>query len=93
MRFEWDMQKNASNWAKHRVNFRTAQDVFDDSLAYSEQDRFVNGEERWWTIGQVRGQLYYVAFAIDDSGDDEIVRIISARKATRTERNAYERGK
>ena len=92
MRFEWDPRKAESNWRKHRVHFAAALEVFRDPLVLSEPDRFVDGEERWKAIGQIGGQLYFVAYRIDDTGDEEIVRLISARMATGQERRAYERG-
>ncbi|MBA2467982.1 MAG: BrnT family toxin [Chloroflexia bacterium] len=92
MRFEWDERKNASNLRKHDVGFEFATAVFDDPLAFSEQDRIVDGEERWWTIGNGGGRILYVAFTVDESGDEDIVRIISARRATRQERRDYEQG-
>ena len=92
MRFEWDIRKNDSNRRKHGVKFTVAELVFNDPLAFSEQDRFIDGEERWWTIGLAEGRILYVAFVPDESGDEEVVRIISARKATAKERRDYERG-
>ena len=91
MRFEWDLRKNAANIRKHHVDFVLAKLVFDDPLALSQQDRIVDGEERWSILGLVGRHILFVAFTFDDSEDDEIVRIISARKATRIERNNYER--
>jgi len=92
MRFEWDSRKAESHWRKHRVRFAAALEVFRDPLVLSEQDRFVDGEERWKAIGRIGGQHYFVAYSIDDTGDEEVVRLISARKATGQERRAYERG-
>jgi uncharacterized protein (DUF4415 family)/uncharacterized DUF497 family protein len=53
VRFEWDEAKNRQNRRKHAVDFEVAALVFDDPNQRSEQDRFVNGEERWQTIGWV----------------------------------------
>jgi uncharacterized protein (DUF4415 family) len=53
VRFEWDETKNRQNRRKHGVDFAAAALVFDDPNHRSEQDRFVNGEERWQTIGWV----------------------------------------
>jgi hypothetical protein len=44
MRFEWEINKNRSNVAKHKVSFETAIAVFDDQHALSIQDRTVDGE-------------------------------------------------
>ena len=53
VRFEWDEAKNRQNRRKHGVDFEVAALVFGDPNHRSEQDRFVNGEERWQTIGLV----------------------------------------
>lgn len=91
MKFEWDEGKNFSNQQKHGLDFETATLVFADPNALSIQDRFVNDEERWQTIGQIAGVLVaLVAHTIRLEEDTEIIRIISARKATREERNEYE---
>ncbi|MBF1882389.1 BrnT family toxin, partial [Acinetobacter baumannii] len=56
-------------------------------------DRHTNGEERWQTIGMVKGVLMLlVAHTIIDDDDCEIIRIISARQVTKAERNQYEHG-
>jgi uncharacterized DUF497 family protein len=54
----------------------------------SEQDRIVNGEERWQTIGLVNELL----LVCHTWADEDAVRMISARKANRTERNRYYHG-
>jgi uncharacterized DUF497 family protein len=90
MRFEWDEEKNRSNLAKHRVSFSTAISVFADPFALSIQDRFVDGEERWQTSGLLDGViLLIVAHTWRDDDGDEVIHLISARKATRSERQAY----
>ncbi len=93
MRFEWDAAKNRANQYKHDLSFETAQGVFDDPLHLSVQDRVVDGEQRWQTIGMVFGiVLVIVAHTHRGEGDEEVARIISARKATRKERRDYENG-
>jgi hypothetical protein len=93
MRFEWDEAKNASNQAKHRLSFETASGVFDDPLHMSRPDRIIDGEQRWMTIGVVGDlTLVVVAHTYRNDEDDEVVRIISARKASRRERREYEDG-
>lgn len=57
MRFEWDEEKNRRNRAKHKVSFETAKTVFDDPHVLSIQDRVIEGEERWQTVGMVAGTL------------------------------------
>jgi uncharacterized protein len=93
MRYEWDENKNERNLEKHGLSFETASLVFDDPNALSIPDRIENGEERWQTIGMIENiVIVMVAHTIKLEADtqEEIIRIISARKATRTERQEYE---
>jgi len=91
-RFEWDSAKERANRRKHGINFDIARQVFGDPDALVEQDRIEGGEPRWQTIGTVDGVLLLlVAHTIDfDDEPDEIIRIISARRASRKERKRYE---
>jgi len=91
MRFLWDEAKSRSNLAKHKVSFETAKLVFEDPFAVSVQDRVVEGEERWQTLGLVGGAVVLLVAHTYDEGDGEgVIRIISARKATPRERMIYE---
>jgi uncharacterized protein len=93
MRYEWDENKNDSNLEKHGLSFETASLVFDDPNALSIPDRIENGEERWQTIGMIENiVIVMVAHTIklEPDSQEEIIRIISARKATRAERQEYE---
>ena len=90
MKFEWNPDKAESNYGKHVVSFEEAATVFNDSLSvtFPDPDHSI-GESRYVIIGVSRfGQLLMVAHT--DRG--EIIRIISARKATRPERRFYEQG-
>jgi hypothetical protein len=89
MRFEWDDGKNRRNLAKHRFSFETAKLVFEDPGALSVQDRVVEGAKRWQTLGMVSGIVLNVAHTWRDEAGDEVIRLISARKATPRERRAY----
>jgi len=91
MKFEWDSTKAENNRRKHDVSFELAIRAFADPLAIFEQDRIEDGKYRWQTIGAVDGCLILlVAYTIrDDLNGDEIIRIISARKATPKERKRY----
>jgi uncharacterized DUF497 family protein len=89
MRFEWDEDKNRRNLAKHKVSFETASLVFDDPQMLSIQDRVVEGEERWQTLGMVAGTVLLVAHTYRGEAGDEVIRVISARKAIALERRAY----
>ncbi len=91
MKYEWDDAKNRANQIKHHVSFETAVEVFRDPLHRSIPDRIVEGEQRWQPIGHVGAMvLLIVAHTYRDEGDEECVRIVSARKATRKERRDYE---
>ena len=95
IRFEWDPAKAARNWRKHGVSFETALRVFADPFALSEPERIEDGDQRWQTLGLVEGHvLLLVAHTFRDEEEDgqpvEIIRIISARAADRTERRRYE---
>lgn len=89
MRFEWDPAKGARNRVKHGVSFETARLVFDDPHAISVLDRIVEGEDRWKTVGMIAGEILIVAHTLRTYGEEEDVRIISARLATARERRLY----
>jgi uncharacterized protein len=90
MRFEWDDAKNRRNILKHGVSFEAARLVFDDPLLLAGKDRVVDGEERWLTMGQTAGDvLLVVAHTLTWIDEEEVVRIISARKAIARERRLY----
>jgi uncharacterized protein len=86
--FAWDERKNRANQRKHGVSFETARQVFDDPFQLTTQDREVESEPRWQSIGLVDG-IHVIVVAHTVSDDDEVVRIFSARKATPGERNLY----
>lgn len=91
MRFEWDAEKNRRNRAKHKISFEAAQFVFDDPYAFSIRDRVVNGEERWQTTGRAAGiSVLLVVHANREERGEDVIRIITARKATPRERRLYE---
>ncbi|MEP5821224.1 BrnT family toxin [Tateyamaria sp.] len=96
-RFTWDEDKNLSNQRKHGVSFELAARVFLDPLHLSVQDRVEGGEQRWQTLGQIGGvAVVLVAHTFTEDGPTdapvEVIRIISARPATRRERTRYEEG-
>ena len=96
VRFEWDEAKNLSNQRKYDgVSFEEACQVFRDPLHVSVQDRIEGGEQRWQTVGAVRGLvILVVAHTVTEQdahgGSAETIRIISARRATPRERRRYE---
>lgn len=88
--FEWDEAKAEINRRKHGVSFDLAAEVFDDPYAVAEQDRIVDGEPRWRSIGMAAGiAVLVVGHTVRGQSEDEIIRIITARKATRKEREQY----
>ena len=96
-RFTWDETKNLSNQKKHGVSFEEAVRVFFDPLHLSVQDRIEDGEQRWQTLGLAGGvTILLVAHTVTEDGPEnelvEVIRIISARRATRAERKRYENG-
>ncbi|MGP0019342.1 MAG: BrnT family toxin [Candidatus Sulfotelmatobacter sp.] len=91
MEFTWDERKNLANRKKHGVSFEMASLVFEDPFHISVQDREVEGEARWQTIGMIANlHLLVVAHTVDE--DAELIRILSARGATRRERSLYAQG-
>ena len=92
IRFEWDPTKAASNPTKHGVSFEMAQEAFRDPQAFVEiDDRQDYGEERLVRVAMVG--VRYIHIIYTEQGDprsgDEVIRIISARKATPHERRTY----
>jgi hypothetical protein len=93
--FEWDGRKAKSNFRKHRVSFERAAAIFRDpnllSIPDEEHSRI---EERWLTIGlDETGKLLVLVHTFKDLSESVCrIRIISARKATKTEEEQYEKG-
>ena len=88
LQFEWDAEKARTNASKHRVDFETAKGVFDDPYAYELfDDREAHGEDRFVIVGMVPELLLSVVYTERDGR----IRLISARRATRKERDDYVR--
>ncbi len=86
LRFEWNKSKAKDNEAKHGVSFELAKIVFKDPLAVEFlDDRQDYGEERFVIIGAADGQILCIAY----TDRKEVIRIISARRATKHEEEAY----
>ncbi|MDJ0728618.1 MAG: BrnT family toxin [Crocosphaera sp.] len=83
--FEWDDRKNEQNIRKHKVSFDLARLIFLDDYLCRLDDRVSYNEERWQAIGQVSGIIIHVTYTIRK----ERIRIISARKASKIEKQAY----
>ena len=89
MRFEWDPTKAASNAKKHKITFEVAQTVFYDDFAVQFFDEeHSDAEDRFLLLGMSSdARVLLVCHCESDDGD--VIRIISARKATGTEAQFY----
>jgi uncharacterized protein len=90
MQFEWDSAKATQNARKHRVSFEEASSVFYDSLAVTGDDPdHSEDEERFVTFGMSSaGRLLVVCH----TARGDAIRIVSSRRATKSERSIYEEG-
>jgi uncharacterized DUF497 family protein len=81
IRFEWDPVKARINQRKHSVSFEDAMHVFADPDALFDQDRIdEGGEMRWQALGLTGGMaMLLVVHTVREEGEDEIIRLISAR--------------
>jgi uncharacterized DUF497 family protein len=90
--FSWDARKALRNSEKHGVPFEEAATVFGDSEGLDWEDlEYPEGERRWKRLGiSVRGRVLLVAYTLRRLKDGtETIRIISARRASPKEREAY----
>jgi uncharacterized DUF497 family protein len=85
VRLEWDEAKRRANLRKHGVDFRDLHPVFERGTVTVVDDRFEYGEERLLTFGLLGQQVLLIVHTQHDGG----IRVISARKANRNEREAY----
>ncbi len=85
MQFEWDEDKRLANVHKHAIDFQDAIAIFDGDIVIVEDDRFDYGEQRFITLGLLKGRV--IAVVHTERGD--VTRIISARKATQYEQITY----
>jgi hypothetical protein len=88
LEFEWDEEKARANLAKHRVSFLTAAEMFANEIMERIDDREDYGEVRLIALGSVDAEVYRVVFTWRGEG---IIRIISAQKASKDEREIYHR--
>ena len=93
IRFEWDPPKAAENLKKHRISFDEAKSVFYDEFAVQFfDDQHSSEEERFLMLGMTSGaRLLIVCHCEREQG--EVIRIISARKATKRESAFYQGGR
>jgi len=93
MKFEWDKKKEKINIKKHGVTFEQASYVFADKFALNKfDDEHSDEEDRWIILGKSLNEtLLLVVHTFRDSDGTEFIRIISARRATKTETKAYQK--
>ncbi|MBN1959700.1 MAG: BrnT family toxin [Deltaproteobacteria bacterium] len=87
LQFEWDNQKNALNQKRHGVSFEVAVLIFNDPNIVTFLDTRIDyGEDRWISIGMAGQTVLIVVHTLREGYDgEEVIRIISARKATTSE--------
>jgi len=85
MRFEWDEEKRRINLQQHEIDFVDVWQVFENETATEVDDRFDYGETRYFTLGLLQG----IVVAIAHTENDEVIRVISVRKAEKYEQETY----
>ena len=86
MRFEWDEEKNKENIRKHGLDFTDAWEIFDAPMLANLDTREDYGEERWIGVGFLKNFVVVIVY----TENDEVIRIISLRKALGHERTRFE---
>ncbi len=91
MKFEWDINKEKINIQRHGITFEQASYVFADPFALNKYDNeHSEDEDRWVLLGKSLNEtIIVVVHTFRDNDGTEYVRIISARKATKREKQAY----
>ena len=85
MKFEWDEAKRQSNIRKHGIDFADVPEIFNSNILISEDTRIDYDEPRFIVIGILNGRVIVAAY----TEREDVVRIISARKATSNEQLNY----
>jgi uncharacterized protein len=92
--FEWDENKAKVNRSKHKVSFELASLAFEDHCQLNSFDRTVNGEDRYQTLALVGPIILFIVHTYkENQSGEEVIRIISARKATAAEQSAYQKAR
>lgn len=93
MLYQWDEEKNRINRAKHGVRFEQATKVFDDPFVVDHRQSVEDGEYRHSILGLVDGVVILLVVFTDRSVGlgEQVIRIVSARRADRSERLIYEK--
>lgn len=91
IKFEWDKRKDRENQKKHRVPFSEAQTVFYDNMAIEFFDPdHSKDEDRFLIIGlSAKVRIILVNYLYKEGKKEDIIRIFSARKATKNEQKVY----
>jgi uncharacterized DUF497 family protein len=97
VRYEWDRAKNEENQRKHGgISFELAATVFDDERCLVVPDRidWVTGEQRWHAIGMVQLEKELLLLVVhayrEDEYGEEIIRVVSARRAGKHDIRRYQ---
>ena len=93
--FEWDKKKAKANLQKHKISFDEAKTLFNDPLLLTIPDEYhADNEERYLSIGlSAYGNILVIVHTERRETEELlIIRIISCRKATASERRSYEEG-
>jgi len=85
MRFEWDENKRRANIESHGIDFVGISDLFESETYSAIDERFDYSETRYYTVGFLNGEV----LAVSHTEEDEVIRIISVRKATKNEEEKY----
>jgi len=85
MDFEWDDTKRELNIKKHGIDFINTSKIFDSYTLTIKDDRFDYGEERFVTLGILEGRVVVLVH----TEDEDSIRVISIRKATKYEEKKY----
>jgi uncharacterized DUF497 family protein len=88
LEFEWDEEKARTDLAKHGVSFLTAAAIFADEILERIDSREDYGEVRWIALGRADTDVFRVVYTWRG---DRLIRVISAQKASRDEREIYYR--
>jgi hypothetical protein len=86
VRFEWDEEKNQLNIRKHGIDFNDVPEMLRQPMLALRDERFEYPEARWIGMGWINAWVSVVAYT-ERQGD--VIRIISARRATRREVTRY----
>ncbi len=86
MTFDWDERKRRANLRQHGLDFKDAEKIFENETLLIIDDRFDYGETRYVSFGM----LDNIVVAVVYTGSDELIRIISLRRATRNEEKEFQ---